>query len=191
MTSPHPGCDADCVQRRGFMKTTAASVAVMLLADVFPGKVAAQDAETKVPVATFARKRIARLSELSEATPIEFNFPSAAIHTNCMLFKLGKAAGGGVGDDDDIVAFSARCTHMGGDLSRGYIKDHQLVGCGEHLTTFDLTRHGIMVAGHATDRLPQILLEIEGDEIFATGIVGLLYGYAANPISQHSKSEAE
>jgi arsenite oxidase small subunit len=173
------------------MKTTAASVAVMLLADVFPGKVAAQDAETKVPVATFARKRIARLSELSEATPIEFNFPSAAIHTNCMLFKLGKAAGGGVGDDDDIVAFSARCTHMGGDLSRGYIKDHQLVGCGEHLTTFDLTRHGIMVAGHATDRLPQILLEIEGDEIFATGIVGLLYGYAANPISQHSKSEAE
>ncbi|MEZ6152138.1 MAG: hypothetical protein R3C09_18710 [Pirellulaceae bacterium] len=46
-----------------------------------------------------------------------------------------------------------------------------------YLTTFDLTRHGIVVAGHATERLPQIILEIDGDQIYATGIVGLLYGY--------------
>ena len=41
-----------------------------------------------------------------------------------------------------------------------------------------------MVAGHATDRLPQIILEIEDDQIFAAGIVGLLYGYSANPTAE-------
>ena len=39
----------------------------------------------------------------------------------------------------------------------------------------------MVVAGHATQSLPQIILEIDGEEIFATGIIGLLYGYHSNP----------
>ncbi|MGB7347847.1 MAG: arsenate reductase (azurin) small subunit [Pirellulaceae bacterium] len=177
-------CDANCLKRRGFLKTTAASVSMMLLADVFPGRVAAQDADTRVQVSLFPRTQIAKLSDLRQDVPVEFNYPSSALHTNCMLIKLGTAAGGGVGDDNDIVAFNARCTHMGGDLSTGYVSQHKLLGCGEHLSTFDLTRHGIMVAGHATERLPQIILETDGDDILATGIIGLYYGYHVNPTAE-------
>ena len=38
----------------------------------------------------------------------------------------------------------------------------------------------MVVSGHATLGLPQILLEIEGDEIVATGVMGLLYGHHDN-----------
>ena len=48
------------------------------------------------------------------------------------------------------------------------------------MTTFDLTRHGMVVSGHATESLPQIVLEIVGDDIFAVGAQGLIYGYSAN-----------
>ncbi|MEZ6081368.1 MAG: hypothetical protein R3C56_38570 [Pirellulaceae bacterium] len=41
-----------------------------------------------------------------------------------------------------------------------------------------------MVAGHATERLPQIILEIDGDQIYATGIVGLLCSYTTNPTAE-------
>ena len=180
-SSTQTPCEAACWQRRGFLKTTATGVVTMLLADVFPGRVVAQDAGTQVQVATYPRVAIGKVSELKVDTPVEFDYPEEGMHTNCSLIQLGTRAGGGVGEGQDIVAFSARCTHMGGDLSGGYVGQHKLVGCREHLTTFDLTRHGILVAGHATERLPQIILEIDGDDIHATGIVGLLYGYHANP----------
>ena len=177
-------CEANCLQRRSFVKATATAVATMLLADVFPGRAAAQEADTEVQVATYPRVAIAKLSGLQSDTPVEFDYPLVGMHTNCSLVKLGTQAGGGVGDGQDIVAFSARCTHMGADLSGGYVGEFNVVGCRQHLTTFDLTRHGIVVAGHATERLPQIILEIDGDEIFATGIVGLFYGYNANPTTE-------
>lgn len=52
--------------------------------------------------------------------------------------------------------------------------------CPIHLTTFDLTRHGMVVSGHATESLPQIVLETEGDDIYAVGVMGLLHNYASN-----------
>jgi arsenite oxidase small subunit len=98
-----------------------------------------------------------------------------------MLVKLGRPAGGGVGPDQDIVAFSTLCTHMGGPLGGQYRAPHKVVGpCPLHLTSFDLTRHGMVVAGQATESLPQIVLETRGDEIWATGVMGLIFGYHAN-----------
>jgi arsenite oxidase small subunit len=41
---------------------------------------------------------------------------------------------------------------------------------------FDLTRHGILISGQAYQSLPQILLELEGDNIFAVGVFGLIFG---------------
>ena len=45
-----------------------------------------------------------------------------------------------------------------------------------HQSTFDLTRHGMIIGGHATQSLPQVLLELEGDDIYAVGMLGLIYG---------------
>lgn len=55
--------------------------------------------------------------------------------------------------------------------------------CPLHLSTFDLTKFGMIVSGHATSSLPQITLEAEGDDIVATGVQGLIWGYSANPRS--------
>lgn len=177
-------CGATCVSRRLFMAASGAATATLLLGEVFPGRVVGQDAGARVEVNNLPRKQIAPLSKLVADQPITFNYPGDGDLTNCILVKTGETAGGGIGDAQDIVAFSARCTHMGGDLDGLYNAEHKVAGpCGEHLTTFDLTRHGIVVAGHATQALPQIILEVDGDEIYATGIVGLLYGYAANASS--------
>ena len=43
-----------------------------------------------------------------------------------------------------------------------------------------MTRHGMVISGHATQGLPQILLELDGDDIVATGVMGLIFGYADN-----------
>ena len=32
------------------------------------------------------------------------------------------------------------------------------------------------MSGHATESLPQVVLEVEGDDVYATGILGLIYG---------------
>ena len=62
-----------------------------------------------------------------------------------------------------------------------YKAEHQVFGpCPLHLTTFDLTRHGMVVAGHGTESLPQIVLEAAGDDIYAVAVMGLIYGYAHN-----------
>ncbi len=137
-------------------------------------------------VATYERKKVASLNDLKVDTPVAMFYPFDASDLNSLSFivKLGTAAGGGVGPDNDIVAFSTLCTHVGGDLSatqKTYLKEHKILGpCPLHLTTFDLTRHGMVVAGHATQSLPQVVLEADGDDIFATGILGLIYGKRDN-----------
>jgi arsenite oxidase small subunit len=34
----------------------------------------------------------------------------------------------------------------------------------------------MIIGGHATESLPQVLLELEGDNIYAVGMIGLIYG---------------
>ena len=91
--------------------------------------------------------------------------------------KLGTPAGGGIGPGRDVVAFNYTCTHQGGPLQGTYQAGDKALGpCPLHLTTFDLTRHGIFISGQAYQSLPQVLLELEGDDIHAVGMFGLIYG---------------
>ena len=168
--------------RRRFLQSGAMAITTATLADIFGPAALAQVAGERVQLTTFPKKRTAAVSELGIAKPIMFDYPGDELHHACALIRLNRRAGGGVGEKQDIVAFSTTCTHMGGDMSSGYISEHQVLGCGEHLTTFDLTRHGIVVAGHATSSLPQVVLQIEDDFVFAIGVIGLFYGYASNRI---------
>ena len=121
------------------------------------------------------RTAVGTLADLKVDRPVTISFPDA--QSKCMLVKLGVPAGGGVGPDGDIVAFSLACPHMGMTLLGGYNAKHKGIGpCPSHLTRFDLTRYGIVVSGHATQSLPQVLLEVENGEIWATGLRGLVYG---------------
>ncbi len=168
------------MSRRKFLMTSgvaALSVSTISLSP-FPG------GTVQAEVVEYPRKRIARLSLLKNDVPVDFNYPDDAPGSSAMLVKMGGIrAGGGIGPQEDVVAFSYLCTHQGGALEGLYkvVGDHRVLGqCPMHLSTFDLTRHGIVVSGQAYESLPQILLELDGDDIHAVGIMGLLYGRNRN-----------
>ena len=163
-----------CMSRRQFLLAGGATVSVVALG-AFPGIAEAQYALK----ASYPRQRIGKLSALLGGKPVEFKYPYPNVSN--ILVRLGAPAGGGIGPEQDIVAFNQSCTHMGGPMHGTYKAEHQVFGpCPLHLTTFDLTRHGMVVAGHGTESLPQIVLETAGDDIYATGVLGLIYGYAHN-----------
>ncbi len=155
-----------CMSRRSFLLAGAVVITYPALGLSFQEK-------------AYPRVRIASLAEVLQDEPLHFHYPTPDTHSTNILVKLGEAAGGGIGPDKDIVAFNQLCTHMGGPLIGTYKKTHKVLGpCPLHLTTFDLTRHGMVVSGHATEALPQVKLELSGEDIFATGVTGLIYGLA-------------
>ena len=172
-----PSGERPCLSRRAFLLSAGTAVTIVALEGVSPAF--GQGAALKV--ASYPRKRIGRVRQLRADQPVTFQYPWKDLNSTNMLVKLGVPAGSGVGPDQDIVAFSTLCTHMGGPLAGQYRGQYKILGpCPFHLTTFDLTKHGMVVAGQATESLPQIVLETQGDEIWATGVMGLIYGYHSN-----------
>ncbi len=160
------------INRRSFLLTGGIATTVIMVG--IPGL---PQAQTPAVVATYPRKFIARLSELVVDEPFDFEYPDEGAYAESILIKLGREAGGGLGPDKDVVAFNYTCTHQGGPLQGTYqAADKALGPCPLHLTTFDLTRHGIFISGQAYQSLPQVLMELEGDDIYAVGMFGLIYG---------------
>ena len=164
------------INRRSFLLTGGIATTVIMVG--IPGL---PQAQTPAVVATYPRKFITRLSELVVDEPFDFEYPDEGAYAESILIKLGREAGGGLGPDKDVVAFNYTCTHQGGPLQGTYqAADKALGPCPLHLTTFDLTRHGILVSGQAYQSLPQVLLELDGDDIYAVGIFGLIFGRFEN-----------
>lgn len=160
------------VSRRQFLLSGGLATAVVMVG--IPGLA---EAQTPAVVATYERKFIAKLSELVTDVPVTFNYPDNGQYSDSILVKMDVEAGGGIGSEKDVVAFNLFCTHQGGPLHGSYKPADKALGpCPLHLTTFDLTRHGIFIAGQAYQSLPQVLLELEGDDIYAVGMFGLIYG---------------
>ncbi len=170
----NPSCFEDgsaplCLSRRELLFAGALALSTL------PVTAWAAPAGTSLLKATHARRRIGRIDTLAVDQALTFDYPRPGISN--LLVRLGVPAGAGVGPGADIVAFNLRCTHMGGDLTHTLQAGQQLLGpCPRHLTTFDLTRHGMVTSGSATEALPQIVLEVDGDEVFAVGVMGLVYG---------------
>jgi arsenite oxidase small subunit len=169
--------------RRGFLMTSSAATAVSTVGvSLFPGAVNAFSSTAQV--VGYPRKKIASLNQLKDNAPFDFNYPDDIRNNQCMLVKMGGVqAGGGVGKNKDIVAFSYLCTHQGGPMQGSYkvAGDQRVLGqCPFHLSTYDLRRHGIIVSGQAYESLPQVLLEIDGNDIYAVGMLGLVFGRNTN-----------
>jgi len=164
-----------CISRRNFLLAGASTV----ITSVIPGIASA----AQLLVKGYPQTNIGSVSQLRQDQPSDFIYPPNNPASTFTLIKLGERAGGGVGRQQDIVAFSNFCSHMGGALNGTYKAKHKAMGpCPLHLTTFDLTRHGMVISGHATESLPQARLEIRGDAIYVTGVMGLIYGYNDNTI---------
>lgn len=169
------------LNRREFLMytgTTAAAVSTISL-NLFPG-----EAQAKARLVGYPRQFVGKLSQLKENTPLDFNYPDKNQNSQCFVVKMdGAKAGGGIGPQRDVVAFSYLCTHQGGFLNGKYqaVGEHRVLGqCPLHLSTYDLTRHGIIVSGQAYQSIPQVLLELDGDDIYAVGVMGLLFGRNEN-----------
>jgi len=78
--------------------------------------------------------------------------------------------------DPNVVQFGFRVVHQQHPrLPAAFIQDL-------HLSERYRRRHEFLLsAGHATASLPQIVLELDGDDIIATGVMGLFYGHNRNP----------
>jgi len=163
-----------CPNRRTFLIGSGATIVGTLLLPALPGM---NGKALAAQVARYPRMHIGSLSELKPGKPLRFKYPDNTASASSLLIRLGEPAGGGIGADRDVVAFNSRCTHMGTSLSRDYKAEHQILGpCSFHMSSYDLTRHGIVISGHATESLPQVLLETEGEDIYAVGLIGLIYG---------------
>ena len=127
-------------------------------------------------VGLFPRMKVASLSSLDTGDPVFFDYPLEG--QSNLVVKMGEPATGGVGPDDDVVAYSNLCTHMGCPIT-DYEPDHRLLGpCPCHFTTFDLSRDAQVTLGQATQNLPRVLLEVEDDDVYATGVLRLVYGFS-------------
>lgn len=165
------------VSRRNFLIASGVTTTVMVTMN--PGTPMAEDIPANIT--TFPRKFVAKLSDLNLDEPVDFTYPDEGAHADSMIVRMGVEAGGGLGPNKDVVAFNYACTHQGNSLSGSYKKDTKSLGaCALHLSTYDLTRHGILISGQAYQSLPQVLLELDGDDIYATGIFGLIFGRKEN-----------
>jgi arsenite oxidase small subunit len=166
-----------CMRRRDFLVAGAAGATI---AAVHP-RIAFAGTANNYSANEYPRAPLIKLSELKTGEPVAFNYPLEDQPN--MIVKLGEPAQGGVGPDKDIVAFSVLCTHMGGSLRGRYRHDSKAMGpCPFHFSTFDLTKGGTPVHASATQNLPQVKLNVEGDQIYAEGMNGLIYGYRDNLI---------
>jgi nitrite reductase/ring-hydroxylating ferredoxin subunit len=101
-------------------------------------------------------RRIAALAALPVGSTLQFNYPGA--HDSCILVRLGQ---------DALVAYGQKCTHLSCAVVPRPEKGH--IHCPCHEGFFDL-KTGEVLAGPPPRPLPRILLELRGDDVYATGI---------------------
>src|SRR5882672_3010720 len=164
------------VSRREFLKFTGGAAAGA--AAVPTNAVAAPAADAGNTVLPYKAKVVGKAGALSANQAVSFTFPDAS--SPCALLKMGTPVTGGIGPNQDIVAYSTMCTHMGCPVS--YDTAQRVFKCPCHFSIFDAEKAGEMVCGQATENLPRIVLKYndKDDSVSAVAVAGLLYGRQSN-----------
>lgn len=138
---------------------------------------AAAEAGTSTTL-NYPQQAIGKAAAMPVNQAISFTYPDQS--SPCYVIRIGSPVPGGVGPNQDIVAFSALCTHMGCPVA--YDSGTKTFKCGCHFSIFDPENGGQMVCGQATEDLPRVLLgyDAQSDSLTALSIDGLLYGRQAN-----------
>ncbi len=141
------------VSRRDFAKYLILTSGAFVVGQ---GWIAGQDvAKRRRPAPP--RLRIASLREVAVGSAIVFSYPTP--DHKCLLIRLEAGV---------LVAFSQACTH----LSCAVVPkvEQGVLHCPCHEGYFDLLT-GRNVAGPPPRPLPRIELDVQGDDVFAVGIV--------------------
>jgi len=169
------------ISRRDFIKMGGASAAGAGAAIASGGLLnptqvmAADNGRATLP---YPENPITNANQLAVNTPVKFMYPDNS--SPCVLVRMGTKVPGGIGPDEDIVAYSGLCTHMGCPVN--YDTETRNFKCPCHFSLFDAEKGGQMVIGQATENLPRILLSYNDQtgDITAVGVDGLIYGRQAN-----------
>lgn len=140
------------VARRDFMKFM---VLTSLAFTVGQGMIGAQSLLQRSSEPP-GERMIGRLSDLPLGGVLMFNYPRP--HDACILIRTA---------EDELLAYSQKCTH----LSCAVIPkpEEGIILCPCHQGYFDL-KTGRVISGPPPRPLPRILLDLRGDEIYATGV---------------------
>ena len=169
------------ISRRNFLKSSGAAAAIPLMGTA--GNVLAKD-NSSLPntgmTLNYPQTTVSNSSHLPINKAVSFNYPDE--QSPCVLIRMGHEVPGGVGPDQDIVAYSILCNHMGCPLD--YDSTTRTFKCACHFSIFDSEKSGQMVTGQATEDLPRILLSYDtaSGDIKALGVDGLIFGRQANVI---------
>ncbi len=166
------------VSRRHFLKSgTSAAVVSTVGIGLSPGVAQAQSANTGTTL-DYPETLISKATEMVVGEAISFSYPDN--RSPCMAIRMGEPVSGGIGPEQDIVAYSILCTHMGCPVA--YDEQERLFRCNCHFSMFDAEKGGQMISGQATEDLPRVLLDYDEDtgNITAVGVDGLIYGRQAN-----------
>jgi len=151
--------------RREFLKFSALGLSAVA---AVPSLVAGETQSTMSVYEGYKKNRVGSLTQLKKAGEIDFSYPD------------GNALCKAVYVNNEVKAYSIICTHKG--CPTVYNKEKALFECPCHFTKYDAKKDGQMVIGHATGALPRVLLEISGDDIFAIGVDGLIFGRINNNV---------
>ncbi len=165
--------------RREFVLAGAAGGAALASGIVLPVGLSWERDDSGAPTTVtleYPEISLSGYSRLGVGHPVMFDYP--AVDQTNLLVRLGRPVPHGIGPEDDLVAFSNLCTHMGCPITEFRAEDGVLGPCPCHFTAFDLTRDGQPAFGQATQHLPRVVLRLDGDEVIATGIRRPLYGHA-------------
>lgn len=169
------------LSRRCFLKSGGAAAAVVGTTLVVPlqnANAAASAAMAGSTTLPYPRSAVGKANSMPLNQASSFSYPDTS--SPCYVIRMGHAVPGGVGPNDDIVAYSGMCTHMGCPVA--YDSASRTFKCGCHFSIFDPENGGQMVCGQATEDLPRIKLEYDAktDSVHAIGIDGLIYGRQSN-----------
>jgi arsenite oxidase small subunit len=160
--------------RRDFLKIAMTLSAVMAFGGI--GTVLKSISNPAPPGAsnatTFPRVQVSN-TNIPVNSPVYFNYPLDSEPN--FLVKLGQKAAGGIGPNQDIVAFSQICQHLG-CISISYQATGGSTGgpvakCSCHGSVFDMLQSAKVVGGPSPRPLPQVQLDVDASgNIFAKGM---------------------
>lgn len=165
------------ISRRSFLKV-GGGVAAGLTAGITSVQAKTTTPDVGRATLPYPSKLVSLAKKMPVNSTVAFNFPDES--SPCAAIKMGKPVPGGVGPEQDIVAYSTMCSHMGCPVS--YDQQTRTFRCPCHFSTFDAEISGQMVCGQATENLPGIVLKYnaKNDTVTAVGVNGLIFGRQAN-----------
>lgn len=167
------------LSRREFMIAGTAVGAVLGGGVVVPiGLTWSRDGNGQIAAVTarFPDVVVATYTDMAIGEPVTFDYPAEGQPN--LAVRLERPVNHGIGPDQDLVAYSSTCTHMGCPVSEFTSEGSILGPCPCHFTVFDLANDGIPAFGQATQNLPRVLIRLEGGEVVAFGVHRPIYGHA-------------